>query len=78
LDSLEIKADAITVLVTTLPEVLLTEFSRQAGWLIQRHNLPVSVMDELIEHRDDVDKWFENCVEPILCGANNVLNWVKE
>ncbi|MFA6412171.1 MAG: DUF4365 domain-containing protein [Syntrophales bacterium] len=77
-DSVEDKAAAVTVMITTLPEVLLAEFSRQSGWLIQQYNYPAELMDQLIESTDTIREWFNNCAEPILKGANNVLKWTRE
>lgn len=77
-DSVEDKAAAVTELITTLPEVLLAEFSRQSGWLIQQYNYPAELMDQLIESTDIIREWFQNCAEPILKGGYNVLKWTRE
>jgi tetratricopeptide (TPR) repeat protein len=77
-DSTEEKAKIVSEIVLTLPELLLIEFSRQKGWLIQFYNFPIELADNFIENSGIVKDWFNLCIEPILKGANSVLKWVKE
>lgn len=76
--TVEEKADRITHIVTTLPEILLIELSRENGWLLQKYNHPVEVADKLISNSSLLKDWFNLCLEPILKGANNVLRFAKE
>ncbi len=76
--TIEEKADRITHIVTTLPEILLIELSRENGWLLQKYGHPVELADKFIRNSSLLKDWFNLCLEPILRGANNVLKWTKE
>ncbi len=76
--TIEEKADGITHIVTTLPEILLIELSRENGWLLQKYGHPVELADKFIRNSSLLKNWFNLCIEPILRGANNVLKWTKE
>lgn len=77
-ENTEIKSDLVTKIIVALPEVLLIEFSRQVGWISQKHGYSVDDLDELIEKSSLINEWFKDCVEPILKGVNNVLKLFPE
>ena len=68
----------ITKIITTLPELLLREFSRQLGWLSNKYGYDSEIMDNYIQASEYIKEWFELCIEPILKGANNILEWTKD
>jgi len=75
---IEEKSEMITKIITTLPELLLREFSRQLGWLSNKYGYDSEIMDNYIQASEYIKEWFELCIEPILKGANNVLEWTKK
>ena len=77
-NTVEAKAELITKIITTLPEILLIELSRQNGWLLQVNGHPVELADQFINTTDSIKEWFDQCLIPILMGANNVFKWSKE
>lgn len=73
----EEQSKMITKIITTLPEILLIEFSRQLGWLLNKYEYESEVMDKSIQSSKYIQEWFELCIEPILKGAHNILEWTK-
>lgn len=76
--TVEEKSSRITHIITTLPEILLIELSRQNGWLLQKYDYSIEIADRIIEDSVFLKDWFNLCLEPILKGANNILKWSKE
>jgi tetratricopeptide (TPR) repeat protein len=72
------KANKVSHIIISLPEILLKELSRENGWLLQKHGYPIENADEYFISSSLLRNWFELCLEPILKGANNVLKWSKE
>jgi len=77
-ENTEKKSNMIMHLILTLPEILLTEFSREIGWLLQRNGYDIEIADTFINTSSILKDWFSLCLEPILKGANNILKWAKE
>ncbi len=76
--SIDEKSERITHIITTLPEILLIELSRQNGWNLVKHNFKIEIADYFIENSLIIHNWLNNCLEPILKGANNIFKWDKK
>ena len=77
-DPVESQSEKMTQLVIVLPEILLIEVSRQMGWLLGQNNYDDNFKDQVLKELNQIDKWFDLSIEPIVKGAHNVIRWSEK
>lgn len=76
--SIKEQNEVMTQMVLVLPQIVLTELSRQIGWLLNRAGHGAKLTDEIIDGSEYLTNWFEESIEPILKGAHNVIRWTEK
>lgn len=72
------QTEIITQMVLVLPQIVLTELSRQIGWLLNLTGYGSKLTDQIIDSSEYLENWFGESIEPILKGAHNVIRWAEK
>jgi hypothetical protein len=76
--SVDEQTAVMTQIVLMLPQIALVELSRQIGWLFTRRGYGAKLVDRVIKDSDYLANWFEECIEPVLKGAHNIIRWTEK
>lgn len=72
------QTEIMVQMVLVLPQIVLTELSRQIGWLLIQKGHGAKLVDQIIDGSDFVANWFDESIEPVLKGAHNVIRWTEK